>query len=107
MSFYYATAQPDLTAAVVFYGTSPDTEILHTIEAPVLGLYAEDDARVNVTIEPAAGEMERLGKVFEYYIYPDAGHGFVRQQEGRDGANLAATERAWEQMYMFLHEHME
>jgi len=107
MSFYYATAQPDLTAAIVFYGSSPDTELLHTIEAPVLGLYAEDDARVNVTIEPAAEEMEQLGKVFEYYIYPDAGHGFVRQQEGRDGANLSATERAWEQMYIFLHENME
>ncbi len=107
MSFYYATAQPDLHAAVVFYGTSPDTDELHNIEAPVLGLYAEDDARVNVTIEPAAEEMERLGKTFEWYMYPDAGHGFVRQQDGRDGANLAATERAWEQMFIFLHENME
>lgn len=107
MSFYYATVQPELNAAVVFYGTSPDTELLHSIKAPVLGLYAEDDARVNITIEPAAKEMERLGKTFEWYMYPGAGHGFVRQQDGRDGANLSATERAWERMYMFLHEHME
>lgn len=107
MSFYYATAQPDLNAAVVFYGTSPDTTLLHSIHAPVLGLYAEDDARVNVTIEPAAKEMERLEKIFEYYIYPGAGHGFVRQQEGRDGANLTATERAWEQMFTFLHQYLE
>jgi carboxymethylenebutenolidase len=107
MSFHYATAQPGLDAAVVFYGTSPDTELLRSIESPVLGLYAEDDARVNVTIEPAAEEMERLGKTFEWYMYPGAGHGFVRQQEGRDGANLSATERAWEQMFIFLHEHLE
>lgn len=107
MSFHYAAAQPGLNAAVVFYGTSPETELLQKIEAPVLGLYAEDDARVNVTIEPAAKEMERLGKTFEWYMYPGAGHGFVRQQEGRDGANLSATERAWEQMFIFLHEHLE
>lgn len=107
MSFHYATEQPELNAAVVFYGTSPDTDLLQKIESPVLGLYAEDDARVNVTIEPAAEEMERLGKTYEWYMYPGAGHGFVRQQEGRDGANLAATERAWEQMFIFLHEHLE
>jgi len=107
MSFYYATAQPDLLAAIVFYGTSPETDRLANIEAPVLGLYAEDDARVNVTIEPAAEKMQQLEKTFEYYIYPDAGHGFVRQQDGRDGANQAATERAWEQMFIFLHKHLE
>lgn len=107
MSFYYATAQQELSTAIIFYGTSPDTELLHTIEAPVLGLYAEDDARVNVTIEPAAKEMERLGKPFTYYIYPGAGHGFVRQQEGRENANRTATEQAWEQMLIFLREHLE
>jgi carboxymethylenebutenolidase len=107
MSFHYAAAQPGLDAAVVFYGTSPDTEQLRNIESPVLGLYAEDDARVNVTIEPAAEEMGRLGKTFEWYMYPGAGHGFVRQQEGREGANLSAAERAWEQMFIFLHEHLE
>lgn len=107
MSFYYATAQPALNAAIIFYGTSPDTELLHAIEAPVLGLYAEDDARVNVTIEPAAKEMERLGKPFTYYIYPGAGHGFVRQQEGRENANRTATEQAWEQMLIFLRKHLE
>lgn len=107
MSFYYATQQPELHAAVVFYGTSPDTELLQNINSPVLGLYGEDDARVNVTIEPAAREMERLGKIFEYYVYPNAGHGFVRQQEGRDGANRIAAERSWEQMLLFLYLHLE
>ncbi len=107
MSFYYATAQPELHAAVIFYGSSPETELLSSIHAPVLGLYAEDDARVNVTIEPAAQEMEQLDKSFEYYIYPDAGHGFVRQQDGREGANLNATKRAWEQMFIFLHQYLE
>jgi carboxymethylenebutenolidase len=107
MSFYYATAQPELSTAIIFYGTSPDIELLSSIEAPVLGLYAEDDARVNVTIEPAAQEMERLDKSFTYHIYPGAGHGFVRQQEGRDNANRSAAERGWEQMLLFLREHSE
>ena len=94
-SFHYATAQPDLGAAVVYYGSSPDLEALRTIRAPVLGLYGGDDARVNATVGPAEGRMKGLGKTFLAHTYPGAGHGFLRAQDGRDGANLAAAEKAW------------
>jgi carboxymethylenebutenolidase len=107
MSFFYASAQEDLDAAVVFYGTSPDTERLSSITAPVLGLYGEDDARVNVTIEPAANEMERLGISFSYEIYEGAGHGFLRNQSGREGANRRASEKAWARTIEFLRETLE
>lgn len=101
-SFYYATAQPDLDAAVVYYGSSPDAERLSAVQAPVLGLYGGDDARVNATIDPARTEMERLGKNYEPNIYGGAGHGFLRQQEGRDGANMQATQEAWPRTIEFL-----
>lgn len=94
-SFHYATAQPDLGAAVVYYGTSPDPEALRTIRAPVFGHYGGDDARVNATVGPAAVRMKELGKTFLAHTYPGAGHGFLRAQDGRDGANLAAAEKAW------------
>src|SRR5687767_2445728 len=38
-SFMYATAQPELNAAVVYYGTSPEPAALEKVKAPVLGLY--------------------------------------------------------------------
>ncbi len=101
-SFYYATRQPKLAAAVVYYGTSPPNEALADVEAPVLGLYGGDDARVNATIAPAREEMKRLGKRYEQEIYAGAGHGFLRQQEGRDGANMRATEQAWPRTIAFL-----
>lgn len=101
-SFRYATAQPKLGAAVVYYGSSPDAPALAAIEAPVLGLYGGDDARVNATIAPAEEEMDRLGKRYEYEIYDGAGHGFLRQQSGREGANMRATEQAWPRTIAFL-----
>jgi carboxymethylenebutenolidase len=107
MSYYYATAQPELDAAVVYYGTSPETSRLEYINAPVLGLYGEDDARVNVTIGPAAEEMQRLGKSYEYHLYPGAGHGFLRAQSGREGANLKASEGAWKRTVEFLSSELE
>ncbi len=101
-SFLYAAAQPELDAAVVYYGSSPDAEALARVEAPVLGLYGGDDARVNATIAPADAEMERLGKRYEQEVYEGAGHGFLRQQQGREGANMRATEQAWPRTVAFL-----
>lgn len=105
-SFAYATTQPDLNAAVVYYGSAPDSQSLAKIKSPVLGLYGGDDARVNATIEPAAMEMKKLGKIYETEIYEGAGHGFLRAQRGRDGANLKATQQAWPRMLAFLKKNM-
>jgi len=104
-SFRYATEQPGLNAAVVYYGTSPDAAALASIKAPVLGLYGGDDARVNATIEPAAAEMKKLGTIYETAIFDGAGHGFLRAQSGREGANMKATEQAWPKMVAFLRQH--
>jgi carboxymethylenebutenolidase len=105
-SFSYAAAQPNLNAAVLYYGVSPDSALLSKIKAPVFGNYGGDDARVNATIGDAATEMKRLGKVYEYEIYDGAGHGFLRQQSGRDGANMRATEKAWPKTLAFLKKYL-
>jgi carboxymethylenebutenolidase len=106
-SFLYAAAKADLGAAVVFYGTSPDAEALTRITAPVLGLYGEDDARVNTTVGPAAETMKKLGKTFVTHTYKGAGHGFLRAQDGREGANLEAAKKAWPATVEHLRKHLE
>jgi carboxymethylenebutenolidase len=106
-SFAYATAQPGLNAAVVFYGTSPDAASLARIKAPVLGHYGGDDARVDATIPPAEAEMKKLGKTYEPHVYEGAGHGFLRAQDDRDGANLKATKQAWPRTISFLRDQLK
>ncbi|HXK61591.1 MAG TPA: dienelactone hydrolase family protein, partial [Acidobacteriota bacterium] len=88
--------------AVVYYGTSPDTASLSRIQAPVLGLYGGDDARVNSTVPPADAEMKRLNKRFEHETFEGAGHGFLRAQSGREGANARAAEKAWRRTIEFF-----
>lgn len=104
-SFAYATKQPELSAAVVYYGTSPSDEALKTLHAPVLGLYGSNDARVNKTIEPAQAAIKEAGKQYTPHIYEGAGHGFLRQQDGQDGANLKASQQAWPETVKFIREH--
>lgn len=95
VSFAHATASPSLGASVVFYGVSPDSSKLPNVHAPVLGLYGGDDARVDMTIPPADSVLKRLGRTYDHEIFPGAGHGFLRDQAGRNGANLAAAREAW------------
>ena len=105
-SFNYAVAQPALDAAVVYYGTSPsDPSAFEKIKAPVLGLYGSDDARVNATVPPAQEAMKKANKTYQAHTYEGAGHGFLRQQDGRDGANLKAAQQAWPETIRFLREH--
>jgi carboxymethylenebutenolidase len=107
-SFVYSTAQPGLGAAVVYYGTGPpDTESLSKLACPVLGLYGGDDARVTSTVQGTAGALAGLKKTFEPHVYEGAGHGFLRQQSGRDGANLEAARQAWAATIEFLRRHLE
>jgi len=105
-TWLYTTAQPKLDAAVVYYGTAPETASLANVQAPTIGMFAENDARVDVTIGPAKEELDRLGKSFTYTIFPGAGHGFLRAQDAIP-ANLEAAKKAWPETLAFFREHLE
>ena len=106
-SFEYAALQPGLRAAVVYYGVSPDSALLRRVAAPVLGLYGGDDARVNATIEPAKQALKARRRFYDATEFEGAGHGFLRQQSARDGANLRAAQRAWPRTVAFLKKYLE
>lgn len=104
----YATKQPGLNAAIVYYGTAPDSkEAIAAITCPVLGCYGGDDARVTSTVEKTKALTTETGKTFAAAIYDGAGHGFLRQQDGREGKNRAAAEAAWKATITLLRERLE
>ena len=104
-SFAYAASQTELSAAIVYYGTSPaNSEDYQKIKAPVQGHYGSDDARVNATIPAAKENMGKLNKTYDSHIYEGAGHGFLRAQSQRE-ANAKAAREAWPLTIQFLKEH--
>lgn len=104
----YATKAPGLKAAVVYYGTAPDSkEAIAAIAAPVLGQYGGDDARVTSTVEKTKSLVTESGKRFDSRVYEGAGHGFLRQQSGRDGKNRTAAQAAWDSTIAFLKKELE
>lgn len=104
--FEHAVRVPTLGASVVYYGTSPASDKLSSVRAPVLGLYGGDDARVNATIPAADSTMKALGRSYEHHEFAGAGHGFLRQQSGMNGANLEATRQAWPMTVAFFRKHL-
>ena len=96
-------AHPKLRGAVVYYGTAPATlTTLAGVKAPVIGFYGENDARVNATIPGTDSTMKVLGKSYQSNILAGAGHGFLRQQDGQNGANLTAARAAWPRTLEFF-----
>ena len=88
-SFRYATNAPALKAFVVCYGRSPNPADMARIRAKGLGVYAENDARVNAGLNDAAAAMRAAGKDYPHTIYPGVGHGFFRTREKPDVADSA------------------
>jgi carboxymethylenebutenolidase len=106
-SFNHAVFNPPgLGAAVVYYGTTPKAEALASVKVPVLGLYGENDQRVNATIPLADSAFKAMGKVYEKEIFAGAGHGFLRAQDGANGANLSATKAAWPRTIAWFRKHL-
>lgn len=98
-SFRYATNNPDLQAVVVCYGPAPDTATFKRIEAPVLGIYGENDARINAALPEVTAKMEAAGATFTHEVYPNTGHGFLKP--GRQGSDGPQVARAWNRILEF------
>jgi carboxymethylenebutenolidase len=107
-SFRYALTQPALNAAVAYYGPMPaEPAAYEKAKAPILGLYAGNDQRVNANIELARTELAKRNVSYEPHIFDGSGHGFLRQQAGNQNApnNIGATAKAWPLTLEFLRKH--
>ena len=102
-SFAFAAHRKDLSAAFVFYGSSPAD--VTTITAPVYGFYAGNDARIGATIPATVAAMKAAGKKYEPVTYEGAGHGFMRAGEDPTNtvpANKTAREQAFARLVKLL-----
>ena len=101
-SFRYATNNPDLRAFVVCYGPAPNAQDMVRIRAKGLGVYADNDARIDAGVADAAAAMKAAGKDYQYAIYPGVGHGFLRAREKPEVADSA-----WHTVIRFFRENLE
>ena len=100
----YATHNPNLKAAVAFYGVlggnrtpiQPHTalDVADQIKCPLLGLYGGKDAIIPVEmVREAEAKAKAAGKTVQIVIYPDAPHGF--HADYRPSYRPADAEDGW------------
>ena len=107
LSLYAACENASVSACVVFYGIHPNVKPnLSTLEAPVLGFFAEKDEFVS----PAAArqletDLKTAGKATDFTIFEGAEHAFFNDSRPEVyHAAYAAT--CWSRTLAFYREHV-
>lgn len=100
-SLQLAIHEPELDAAVVYYGRLvTDVETLKAIEAPVLGVFGDQDSSIPPeSVDAFEQAMDEAGSELTLRRY-DAQHAFANPSSGRYDAENAAA--AWRETRAFL-----
>ncbi|HTP54307.1 MAG TPA: dienelactone hydrolase family protein [Thermoplasmata archaeon] len=101
MAARLATVDPELRAAVIFYGQNPPLEDVPAIRAAVLGLYGGEDPGITDTVPALAEAMKRAGLSFESHVYPGAKHAFFNDTRAGNFDAPSATD-AWGRVLAFF-----
>ena len=97
-----AVAEPDLGAAVVFYGMSPDPGQVASIQAPLLLHYAGLDDRINASVPAYEEALRSAGKRHEIHRYEGVNHAFLNDTSAQR-YDAEAADLAWKRTVAFLH----
>ncbi len=105
MSNQLAVHAADLSAAVVFYGSSPAAEDVPKIKVPLLLHYAGLDDRINQGIPAYEKALKAAGVTYTLHMYDDVGHAFHNDTGTR--YDEAAATLAWKRTIAFWNESLK
>jgi carboxymethylenebutenolidase len=103
-SWEAAAEIPGINAAVSFYGAPPDLATMAKIQAPVLAFAGDNDPGLAPRVAAAAADMQKLGKNFEFKIYPNVTHAFLEHQTL--GENAVAALDSWPRAIAFFKRYL-
>lgn len=104
MANQLALHDPQLNAAVAYYGTQPDASAdLTQIKATLLLHYAGLDERVNAGMPAYEAALKAAGVSFEQYVYPGVNHAF-NNDSSPARYNAEAAKLAWERTLRLFKE---
>ncbi|MBV6467184.1 MAG: Carboxymethylenebutenolidase [Anaerolineales bacterium] len=98
-----------LDAVCTFYGGGMQNifDQMHTLRAPVLGLFGDADQSIPVgTVEQFDKLLGELGLEHEVIVYPNSGHAFFRDNDPTTYKPEAARD-AWEHVKKFFAKHLK
>lgn len=114
ISWLYAAHNPQLKAAVAWYGkltaeksmNSPKqpVDIATDLNAPVLGLYGGQDTGIPLkSVETMRQALRAANAAAEIIVYPDAGHAF--NADYRSSYHPESAQDGWQRMLAWFTEY--
>ncbi len=100
LSALLACEEPQLSAAVVYYGSPPEEERVGSIHCPLRGFYGQDDPRIVAGLPAFDAALSAAGADHELRIYPDTGHAFFN--DTRPSYRPEAARDAWSRTLVFF-----
>jgi carboxymethylenebutenolidase len=103
----YQMAKNDLgvKATVIYYGHFNPKDDLSRMRTTIIGHFGEKDRSIKVDdVRAFQAKLKTLNGDHEIYIYPNAGHGFVKP--GRKRYRKEAAEDAWKRTTAFLKKYL-
>ena len=103
-----ACQSPDVGACVNFYGVHPNINLdFSTLRAPVMGLFAENDAFVTPEIAGKLDhDLQSAGATTDFHVYPGVDHGFFNDTRP-DVHDEAAASDAWRRTLEFFNANLK
>ncbi|HEY5316363.1 MAG TPA: dienelactone hydrolase family protein [Solirubrobacteraceae bacterium] len=100
LSAQLACTDPDLGAAVIYYGASPSADQVSSIRCPVRGFYGQNDPRVVAGLPDFQAALKAAGVDHELRVYPDTGHAFFNDR--RPSYQPESARDAWARTLAFF-----
>jgi carboxymethylenebutenolidase len=106
-SLLLACKNPEIAAAVVFYGRNPTPiDLLKNLQCPLLGNYAgADHAMSEADIKLLQETLTKYGKTFDIKTYPGAPHAFFN--DSRESYRPDAAKDSWERTLKFFGKYLK
>lgn len=99
-----AVGNPELSAAVPFYGSAPPLDDVPNLQVPVLGIYAAEDSRINAGVPALEAALRAERKEHKFITYPGANHAFFNDTGSR--YHPQAAEGAWMETLDWFEDHL-
>ena len=104
VSWNVACREPALTAVAPYYGPPAFPDELANVRAATLGVYGENDARVNASIPVVEAGLSKAGVAHRLVTYPGAMHAFFN--DTRPNYHAEASTQAWHDTLEWFATHL-
>jgi carboxymethylenebutenolidase len=105
LTWLLSVRNSEIAAAVPFYRSAPPLDEVPNLRAPVLGIYAGDDERINSGVPDLESALQQNGKTYRVITYPETRHAFFNDT-GQRYRQEAAT-AAWQEALGWFDEHLK